>query len=214
MATARNNIEGPSGIPTGIDLKDGAGAIDASYADTTAIIGYTDTQPYPYPACQWPCWWSDSVSSSDFDPIDNYRDYQIIVKSGEMIRIALTWDSSPIGVGGNYASDPLLTNFDLVVFDPDMQIVPDGYSASWDNSYELVEFYALKTGTYTIGVYKRSMNENSNWIGLAWTNVYQVCLPVVLADGNVGKAATFSPYPAPGDEFAPDQKTVSPYPAP
>ena len=215
MATAWNNIEGPTGIPTGIDLKDGAGAIDASYADAAAIIGYTDAQPYPYPACQWPCWWSDSVSSSDFDPTDNFRKYQFMAKSGEKVRVALTWDSNAAGLGENYATDPLQTDFDLVIFDPDMQIATDGYSASWDNSYELVDFYAWKTGVYTIGVYKKSMNESSNWIGLAWTKGYHICLlPLVIRGGGVGQAASVSPYPAPRNEYAPEKQSISPYPAP
>ncbi len=214
MATAWNNIEGPTGIPTGLDLKDGAGAIDASSADAVATIGYTDAQPYPYPACQWPCWWSDSVTSSDFDPYDNYRVYQFMAKAGERVRVALTWDSNALGAVGDYAMDPLQSNFDLVIFDPDMIIAPGGYSGSWDNSYELVDFYALKTGDYTIGVYKRSMNETSNWIGLAWTKSYHICMPLVLRGGGVGQADSFFPYPAPEGEYNPVELFVSPYPAP
>lgn len=214
MATAWNNIEGPAGIPTGQDLKDGAGAIDASSADAAAAIGYTDYQSYPYPACPWPCWWSNSVTSSDFD-IYNYRYYKFSAKLGERVRVALAWDSNPMGPGGGFSTDPLQTNFDLVILDPDMELIPGGYSASWDNNYELVDFNAPKTGVYTIGVYKHRMDEVSNWIGLAWSKDYLICyLPLVLTSGSAAQSTSGNPYPVPGDETVPEKKRVSPYPAP
>jgi hypothetical protein len=64
-------------------------------------------------------------------------------------------------------------NFDRLDTDLDLYISgPDGYSVtysgSWDNNYELVDFVAQQTGQYTIGVYKRSASEDSNFLGIAW----------------------------------------------
>ncbi len=214
MATAWNNVDGPTGIPTGQDLKDGAGAIDASSADTVAITGYTNVNQYPYPPCQGLCWWSNYVYNSDF-PVGSYRYYDFMANAGERIRVAIAWDSDATGSGGNYGMDPLRTDLDLVIFDPVGDVVPNGYSASYDNSYELVDFHALKTGVHRIGIYKKSNNnELYNWIGIAWTKGYHICMPLVLRGGGVGQAASFFPYPAPGNEYTPSTQSISPYPAP
>lgn len=39
MASATHNIDGPTGIPSGQDLRDGAGGINAALADTVAQTG-------------------------------------------------------------------------------------------------------------------------------------------------------------------------------
>jgi hypothetical protein len=221
MATAWNNIEGPSGIPTGQDLKDGAGAIDASSAAITAVTGYADVYQYPYSSCQSPCWWSNYVYNSSPDPQTNfpvgaYRYYKFNVTKGERIRVALAWVSDPTGAGGNYGLDPLSTDLDLVIFDPNGSgPVPNGYSASHDNSYELVDFIAEKTGVYNVGVYKRSSSELINWIGLAWTRMHQVYLPRIIGGPGSNQAISSVPYPAPEDKYIPtNQELFVPYPAP
>lgn len=202
MATAWNNIEGPVGIPTGQDLKDGAGAIDALSADETATLGYSDVFQYPYPTCHSPCWWSNYVYNSSPDPqtnfpIGTYRFYEFDASMGERIRVALAWVSNPIGSGGNYGMDPLDTDLDLVIFDPDGEMTTNGYSASNDNSYELVDFVTEKAGTYRIGIYKKK-GEYVNWIGLAWTRKYQVNLPLFLnQEGPTGDPLFADPYPTP-----------------
>jgi len=189
MASAVHNIEGPSGIPTGQDLKDGAGAIDAAVADTIAATGYSDVWQYPYPACESPCWWSNSVYNNypghpgNFPP-GTYRWYSFKALTGERIRLALAWVSNPAGPGSNYWEDPLETDLDLVIFDPDGQFVENGHSASNDNSYELVDFVAPKTGYYHVGVWKKpGTTEYVNHIGIAWTK-QATYLPDIKANYN------------------------------
>ncbi len=172
MASAMNNIEGPSGIPTGQELKDGAGGIDASLADTIATLGYSDVNQYPYPACASPCWWSNYIQNNhpgwpDHFPPGSFRNYYFKASKGERIRVALSWDTTAI----SYDVDELKTDLDLLIFDPDGQgPVQDGYSASNDNNYELVDFVAQKTGEYNIQVYKKiNTVEAGNEIGLAWS---------------------------------------------
>jgi hypothetical protein len=188
MASAVHNIDGPSGIPTGQDLKDGAGAIDAAVADTIAATGYSDVLQYPYPACESPCWWSNSVYNNlpgpQHFPPGSYRWYSFKASTGERIRVALAWVSNPAGPGSNYWEDPLETDLDLVIFDPDGQFVENGHSASNDNSYELVDFVAPKTGDYYIGVWKKpGTTEYANWIGIAWTK-QATYLPDIKANYN------------------------------
>jgi hypothetical protein len=189
MASAVHNIEGPSGIPTGQDLKDGAGAIDAAAADTIAATGYSDVWQYPYPACESPCWWSNYVYNnnpghpSHFPP-GTYRWYYFKASTGERIRVALAWVSNPAGPESNYWEDPLETDLDLLIYDPDWDIVQNGLSLSSDNSYELVDFIAPKTGEYKIGVYKKpSTTESLNHIGIAWTK-QATYLPDIKANYN------------------------------
>jgi subtilisin family serine protease len=218
MASAWNNIEGPVGIPTGQDLKDGAGAIDALSADETAITGHNDVYQYPYPVCQSPCWWWNYVYNSSNDPQTNfpvgtYRFYAIKADKGERIRVALSWVSTPSGPGSNYAMDPLETDLDLVIFDPNWDFAPNGVSASFDNSYELVDFIAEKSGTYQIGVYKKS-GDYLNYIGLAWSRKYQTFIPTVIVPSVGGLAKALSPYPAPAEIDMPSKESLSPYPVP
>ncbi len=214
MGTAWHNVDGPLGIPTGIDLKDGAGAIDVQSAIQTSEVGFTTNSEYPYPPCEAPCWWFNYTDRYGFDA-GNYRLYKFNAKAGEHIRVALVWSSNPAGPGGNYGMDPLDTNLDLVVFDPQMQFANNGYSASNDNSYELVDFYSQKTGTYTIGVYKRRMDEVGLWFGLAWSKGYNICFVPFVSNAVNTTKYLINPYPSPGEMTPNTTKSYfSPYPAP
>ena len=94
--------------PSGEDLKDGAGAIDAAAATSIAKLGYYEEQGYPYPACESPCWWHNPISWSTF-PQGTWRNYFFKATRGERIRVALTWDSNPNML---YTNDQLSTNLD------------------------------------------------------------------------------------------------------
>jgi len=177
MASAIHNIEGPSIMRVdGYDDKDGAGGIVADPADQIAMARgeYGST-------CFSPCWWGQSISNSSF-PVGTYRYYQFYAPADARIRVAIAWDSAP---ATDYATDPLKTNLNLLIVDPDGQYLDavGGYSASADNSYETVEFMSRKAGTYKIGVYKASATEVSNNLGIGWTKQlmpYKVNLPLVL----------------------------------
>jgi len=83
--------------------------------------------------------------------------------------------------------DALTSNFNLYVWDPDGNLVSPGYSASWDNNYEIVEFTALHTGLYEIGAYKslNSTTESDNQLGIAVLRIqlpYRVHLPLAMSN--------------------------------
>ena len=177
MASAMHNIEGPSIMRVdGYDDKDGAGSIVADLADQIAM-----TKGQYGSTCSSPCWWAESISNNSF-PVGTYRYYQFYAPVDARIRVAIVWDSAP---SSYYNTDPLKTDLDLLIFDPNWQSLSamGGYSASWDNSYEIVEFMSHKAGTYKIGVYKASATETYNELGVAWTKQlmpYKVNLPLVL----------------------------------
>jgi len=166
MASAVHNIFGPSDIPTGYDLRDGAGAIDAALADEIAKNrSFSSTTP-----CDSPCWWGITTSSSN--PSVGGSLYRYFNASrGERVRVAISWFSNadpPLDYP-DLARDELDTNYNLHVYAPSDALV--GYTASDDNNYELVEFIALETGKYKIRVYRSSLGDNdedSNHLGIAW----------------------------------------------
>jgi hypothetical protein len=166
MASAVHNIEVPSDIPSFQDLKDGAGAIDAALADTIAT-----TRQDSGVVCNNPCWWGNTTSSAN--PPSGGSIYQYFTASrGERIRVAISWFASadaPL-TPPNLARDELLTNYQLYVYKPSGG-APVGYTASWDNNYELADFIAPESGQYQIRIYRQpegDYNESSNSIGIAW----------------------------------------------
>ena len=166
MASAVHNIEGPSDIPSFQDLKDGAGAIDAALADTIAT-----TRQDSGVVCNNPCWWG--VTTSSTNPSSGGSIYQYFTASrGERIRVAISWFASADAPATppNLARDELLTNYQLYVYKPSGGALI-GYTASWDNNYELADFIAPETGQYQIRIYRQpegDYNESSNSIGIAW----------------------------------------------
>jgi hypothetical protein len=171
MATATNNVDGPTGVPSGTDHKDGVGGINANLADTVASLRKTDSTP-----CSGPCWWADTITPSSFDSA-GYRSYYFTGKAGDRIRVAIAWDSfaNCPSIGEGCGIDVLSTDLQLAVWAPNGALLTGGSSAGWDKSYELVpaaEYMVLpQDGTYRIGVYKQSFTEAQNFLGVAWTTV-------------------------------------------
>jgi hypothetical protein len=170
MASAINNVDGPSDIPTGDELRDGAGSIDAALAEEIAKNrSYSYTTP-----CDGPCWWGANVYPRNNDPpVGGSRYVYFNASRGERIRVAISWwsnaDPPAYPAPNNLARDELDTNFNLYVYAPSGTRV--GYTASRDNNYELADFVAPETGTYKIRVYRSAYgdnNEESNRVGIAW----------------------------------------------
>ncbi len=138
MASATHNIDGPTGIPTGQDLRDGAGGINAALADTVAQT----RNPSRFTPCTTSCWWNFSISNSNF-PIGTYTYTRFIANQGDLIRVAIAWYSNTDCSSVNNCNfDRLDTDLHLGVIDSGGNFVPGAWSASRDNNYELVEFVA------------------------------------------------------------------------
>jgi hypothetical protein len=178
MASATHNITGPTNISPGQDLYDGAGAINALFADNAAQTrNYSSTDP-----CVGSCWWGESTSGL---AQGNYMYRYFRATAGERIRVAISWWSNPDSPGNNYSFDRLDTDLDLRIqcCDGNYGLVPGAFSASWDNNYELVDFNATQTGLYRIAVRKAMVynNETTNYVGIALVKaMYKTYLPLVI----------------------------------
>ena len=140
MATALHNIEGA----TRLSEKDGAGGVDMRAAFRVVDEG----------------WWAGrSLVESDL-PLT----YNVYAFAGQTIRAAIAWDSNP---NSSYTTDPLEADLDLRLKNPSGTIVAT--SSSGSNSFEIVEYTATTTGTYTIEAYLWSWSgTNSTYLGVAW----------------------------------------------
>lgn len=176
MASATHNIDGPTGIPSGQDLRDGAGGINAALADTVAQTrNFSDVDP-----CAGSCWWGIGIYNTSF-PVGTYLYRYFTANKGDFVRVAIAWwSNADCSAINNCNFDRLDTDLHLGVLGPNGQWVPGAWSASWDNNYELVEFVAPQTGTYRIAVYKQRADEPSNYLGIALVRLHRVYIPLVL----------------------------------
>jgi len=175
MASATHNIIGPTIIVRGQgDLRDGAGAINAALADTVAQVRADAST-----TCQVPCWWGDYIDNSNF-PVGSEWERNFYARKGDLVRIAIAWWAHADTPSNNYSFDRLDTDLDLRIKGPNGQYVPNVYSVSWDNNYEMVEFVAPQTGNYRIAVHKVRADEISNFLGIAFVRLPRVYIPLVL----------------------------------
>jgi hypothetical protein len=85
-----------------------------------------------------------------------------------VVKVALAWDSAvtTASSGDTATASTLTVDLDLLV--RNSQGVQVASSASWDNSYEVVEFAANRNETYEI-IIRRWSGTDSVWYGIAWT---------------------------------------------
>jgi len=193
MTSATHNIEGNSKL----SHMDGAGGIDVSLADTIAANGQWATRNMVYPDdYDWDSSLGDFVWLRDT--------FAFSASAGDMVRAVVAWDSNPSSDFQTDGTDSLDTDLDLYVWDPDYTYPPVGYSASWDNSFEIVEFTATKTGQYTIEIYRDpyESSEDLNFLGVAWLVRPRVYLPLVLrGDTSLVEGLFNSPISTPDSLF-------------
>ena len=109
MASAVHNLDGPRGIPTGTELRDGAGGIDVSLADKVAATRCTSTQ------CDTPGWWGLDINNTNF-PIGSILDRKFPASTGQLVRVAIAWwsDVQCLSIQ-NCSYDELRTDLDLYI---------------------------------------------------------------------------------------------------
>jgi hypothetical protein len=115
-------------------------------------------------------WDVGTLSSGDFgqDRLATFR-YHIAVPNLVFlprVRVALAWDSAVTTSGDNATASTLTVDFDLLV--RDSHGVQVASAASYDNSYEVVDFAAAAGESYDI-IIRRWSGTDSVWFGLAWT---------------------------------------------
>lgn len=119
MASATHNITGPTGIPSGQDLRDGSGGINAALADAVAQTrNLSEMEP-----CFGSCWWGFHITNDESDfPVDNYLYRRFVANRGDFVRVAITWWSNADCLSeSNCSFDRLDTDLHLGVRDPDFE---------------------------------------------------------------------------------------------
>jgi subtilisin family serine protease len=140
MSAARHNIEGASRLSE----RDGAGAIFLAAADTVLTSGNS----------------SFFVTSGGTTGFPITRSFS--ASAGQRVRVAIAWShKSP---GGDTLTQPT-TDLDLVVRDPNGFFVAGSFS--FDNTYEIVDFTAPVTGTYTATINNFRSSSGTEFIGFA-----------------------------------------------
>lgn len=145
MATATTNLEGA----TRLSAHDGAGGINANFADRVAGHGNGTWGGSGY-SCASPFLW---VASN------------VNVQAGRRVRVAMAWNANPSAANTNYSNRPG-SDLDMQILAPNNAVVAS--SSSWDNTYEIVDFVAPMSGMYRLRVIKFSCQHTPKWLGWAW----------------------------------------------
>jgi Subtilase family len=171
LAAASKNITGNTWWAdrnAGVDASDGSGAVDA-----LECVRIAQSRKFRNAAASRRGWDVGTLRSSDIGANGQTTfSYQVTVPQfffRPRVKVALAWDSLAAVVDILWlqvAIDQLKLDLDLHVYDSRGNQV--GYSGSWDNSYEIAEFAAVRGETYTIKI-RRWSGTDDVWYGIAWT---------------------------------------------
>ncbi|MCC7014796.1 MAG: S8 family serine peptidase [Planctomycetes bacterium] len=143
MTTALHDIE----APTRLSEKEGAGSLVAIYADQIVRrIGGN--------------WGGISYSCSAAATTDLTS---MALTSGRRLRAVIAWDNDP--AYSSYSTQPC-ADLDLQIVNAAGVVVAS--SASWDNTYEVIDFTVPATGTYTLRVSKYRCSLSPRYLGWSW----------------------------------------------
>jgi hypothetical protein len=170
MCTADENVDGVVlNLTDSNDDRDGAGELNIGLAANLAQTSYKVNGGNTAAQLGYDYGSMDLVNGFDGNGYYNEVYNAKYTLSGMRIRVVLTWDSTASCTSG---SDPASCTSDTLDADLDIQVFANGSlvasSASYDNSYEFVEFAATANQTYQIKIYKASKTANSTYFGIAW----------------------------------------------
>lgn len=143
MASATHDVEPPARLSE----KEGAGSLVGIYADQIVrrVSGNWGGVSYTCSAAA-----ATDVTS-------------MTLTAGRRVRMVIAWDNDP--AYGSYSTQPC-ADLDLQVVGPAGTVVTS--SASWDNTYEIVDFTAPATGVYKLRVNKFRCDLSPRYLGYAW----------------------------------------------
>lgn len=152
MATAWHNINGA----TRLSDEDGAGAINGLAAFRCALDGRIT---------------SHSLTSSSFNT-SGYFVHNIHLQGGDKTRVCIAWSSN---ANSSYTTDVLDADLDLAIYTGQNATsgTAHGFSSSFDNNFEIVEFTPPATGWYTVRVNDFRFDGSSERMGIAWSQKTQ-----------------------------------------
>jgi hypothetical protein len=148
MASAVVNLEGDARLSE----QDGTGGIECDSADDI-VRGMAGGEQHGV------------FVNTDFP-----KTFTLSTAAGRTVRVVIAWDSTTDQLVGTTApaSDALKADLDLEVTGPNGTYVAGSYS--WDNSYEIVEFTASATGTYTARISAPRFEGDTEFLAFAWWN--------------------------------------------
>jgi len=143
MASALGNIEGAARLSE----KDGAGSVDATWADQLAQRSYGN--------------WNGQAYNCSY-PLD-YTFASFTLAAGERLRAVIAWDTTTSY--SDYFNRPS-ADLDLGLFNSAGTQVAN--SSSWDNTYEIIDFTAPANGTFSLRVHKYRCDVAPRYLGWAY----------------------------------------------
>jgi hypothetical protein len=170
LAGARRNVVGGTwwqDVAAGANARDGSGSANAMESHRIVSVRRSkDNSP------QRRGWNAGYLTSSDFDPVTRYADFDYRVRvpnsifGPRTVKVALTWTSKIDIDGGGPVDSKLAVDLDLHIVNSTGQIV--AFSVSWDNSYEVAEFVGQRGAEYRIRI-RRFSGTEPTYHGIAWT---------------------------------------------
>jgi hypothetical protein len=168
MASAGRNVSGRTwwqDVAGRTDGSDGAGAVDAQ----AGVLIAQQRRWRDAPATRRG--WDVGTLSSGVVGADSLATFRYHVAVPGLlflptVKVALAWDSAVTASGDTPTASRLTVDLDLLV--RDSRGVQVASAASWDNSYEVVEFAATRGESYDI-IIRRWSGTDSVWFGIAWT---------------------------------------------
>jgi hypothetical protein len=155
-------------LRAGVDAADGAGALDI--AESGRIAKSRIGRDARGEARGWDV---GTFELQDFDPAGDWRhSYRVQVPElGGGVKVALAWNCDAPALISSFLLDlsRIPEDYDLYIYDGDDLVT---WSASWDNNYEIAEFWGKAGKTYTIRIYRAPNDREALYprcYGLAWT---------------------------------------------
>jgi hypothetical protein len=151
MATAIRNKEGAARLSE----KDGAGGIWAVEADWVARNNSTHGR-----------WGGDEYDCTSNTPV-SWDVTTMSLTAGHPTRVVLVWDQNPDY--SFYATQPS-ADLDMQIWrtSSPLEKQPVATSASWDNTYEIVQFMPAVSGTYVLRINRFRCDLTPGYMGWAW----------------------------------------------
>jgi hypothetical protein len=146
MATATTNIEGAARLST----RDGAGGIQAQLADNVA--NRTNGN-----------WGGQAYSCSTASPL-NVTTMSLV--AGKRTRVVVVWDQNPSYASYGGTTSRPSADLDLRIVNSSGTTVAS--SASFDNTYEIVDFTPTVSGNYQLRVVRFRCDLTPGYMGWAW----------------------------------------------
>lgn len=148
MATAWHNIEGA----TRLSDQDGAGGLHGLALYRLGEEGRAVTV---------------SLTANSFST-NGYYTRNITLRGGERTRVCIAWSNN---ADSAFNSSVLDADLDLAVFPGSNQTSgsSQGFSSSFNNNFEIIEFTPPTSGTYTVRINDFRFNGTSERVGIAWS---------------------------------------------